>query len=92
MDKQDTEKKAEVNAPTDKEYTEIIRSNNVEVDQSYLENEGRAAKIVYYCQECKKPVTPKRIGKKLSFKCSECDKGPLAFGTEESIKNYYNIK
>jgi ribosomal protein L37AE/L43A len=82
---------AKVNAPTDKEYVEIIKSDSV-IDKAFIEQEGKAAKIVYYCTECKKPVTPKRIGKKLSFKCSECEKSPIAFGTEESIKNYYNIK
>ena len=82
---------AKINCPTDKEYVEIIDSN-ISVDRAYLENEGQPAKILYYCQECKKPVTPKRIGNKLSFKCGECDKPAVSFGTENSITSYYNIK
>ena len=91
MNETATEQPREVNAPTDKEYTEIIKSD-VEVDKAYMESEGKPAKIVYYCKECKKAVAPKRQGKKLSFKCAECDRGPLAFGTEEAINNYYKVK
>ncbi len=79
-----------VNAPTDKEYTEIIKSD-VDVDSTYTKGEGKPAKILYYCQECKQTVAPKRVGKKLSFKCSNCD-NPIAFGTESSVANYYNVK
>ena len=91
MNAEETENTQKVNAPTDKEYVDIVRSD-VEKDKAFTEADGTPAKIVYYCRECKKPVSPKRIGKKLSFKCTECDKGPIAFGTEESIKNYYNVK
>ena len=31
-------------------------------------------------------------GKKLSFRCSECNREGIAFGTENSITSYYNIK
>ena len=91
MDAEVTKNEQKINAPVDKEYVDIIKSD-VEVDKAFIEAEGQPAKIVYYCRECKKPVSPKRIGKKLSFKCAECDKGPISFGTEESIKSYYNIK
>ncbi len=80
-----------INCPTDKEYVEIINSE-VDVDKKYTEESGQPAKIMYYCRECKKPVSPKRVGKKLSFKCSECEKGAVSFGTEDSITSYYNIK
>lgn len=80
-----------INAPVDKEYTEIIKSD-LEPDKLFIEGEGQPAKIVYYCKACKKAVPPKRIGKKLSFKCSECDHGPIAFGSENSIGNYFKAK
>ena len=79
------------NCPTDKEYVQIIRSES-DTDRNFVSETGQPAKITYYCRECKKTVTPKRIGKKLSFKCSECDKEGVSFGTENSIKNFYNIK
>ena len=91
MNEEAASEKKEVNAPIDKEYTEIIKSE-VETDKAYIKDEGQPAKIVYYCKDCKKAVAPKRLGKKLSFKCGECDKGPVAFGTEESINNYYKAK
>jgi hypothetical protein len=89
----ETEENAEnkPNCPTDREYVDIIHFGS-EVDPSYLTETGQPAKIAYYCRECKKMVIPKRIGKKLSFKCSECEKENISFGTEQSITNYYNIK
>jgi len=77
--------------PTDKDYIDIIQSD-LSVDKKYIDETGQPAKIVYYCRECKKTVIPKRVGKKLSFKCGECDKEMVSFGTENSIKSYYNIK
>lgn len=80
-----------INCPTDKDYVDIINSD-LEVDKKYVDESGQPAKIMYYCQECKKPVSPKRVGKKLSFKCGECEKGAVSFGTENSITSHYNIK
>lgn len=80
-----------VHAPTEKEYTDIITSDT-EKDPKFLTQEGLPAKIVYYCRFCKKLVAAKRIGKKLSFKCEECDKNEVSFGTERSITSHYNIK
>lgn len=80
-----------LNCPTDREYVDIINSD-IKVDKKYIEESGQPAKILYYCKECKKPVTPKRIGKKLSFQCGECEKGKVSFGTENSIKSHYKIK
>ncbi len=91
MNEEETNAKVKVNAPTDKEYVDIIKSES-EIDPSFLTEKGQPAKIAYYCRECKKTVTPKRIGKKLSFKCSECEKEGVTFGTENSITSYYNIK
>lgn len=87
---QDETSDIKVNAPTDKEYTEIIRSE-VDVDPKFVEEDGQPAKIVYYCKQCKSPVSPKRVGKKLSFKCANCGEH-VSFGTEESVHNYYNVK
>lgn len=91
MTEQQEKGQIDPNCPTDKEYVDIIRSES-DIDKDYLTETGKPAKIVYYCRECKKPVTPKRIGKKLSFKCSECDTEAISFGTEGSIVNYYNVK
>lgn len=74
----------------DADYVQIIKSE-VEVDKQFIEADGVPAKIVYYCKVCKSPVTPERIGKKLSFKCTVCNR-EVSFGTETSIHNYYNIK
>lgn len=85
-----TQEPPKVNAPTDKEYVEIIKSDT-HPEKKYIEGEGEATKIIYYCRECKAPVTPKRIEKRLSFTCGQCGKH-VSFGTEESIHNYYNVK
>jgi len=79
-----------INAPTEKEYVDIIKSD-VEIDPKFITDEGQPAKIIYYCKACKSPVKPERIGKTLSFKCESCGKN-VSFGTEESVHNYYNVK
>lgn len=91
MNETEENAKDKQNCPTEREYIDIIRSES-EVDPSFLTETGQPAKIVYYCRECKKTVAPKRIGKKLSFRCSECNREGIAFGTENSITSYYNIK
>lgn len=91
MDESKPSEETKPHCPTDREYVDIINSES-EVDKKYVDDSGQPAKIIYYCRECKKPVTPKRIGKKLSFKCGECDKEQISFGTENSIGNYYNVK
>jgi len=91
MNEEKSNAETEAHCPTDKEYVDIIKSDS-KIDKKYVEEPGQPAKIAYYCRECKKPVTPKRIGKKLSFKCGECDKEQVSFGTEDSITSYYNIK
>ena len=91
MNEDESNTQSIVHAPTEKEYTDIINSDS-EKDPKFLTEEGRPAKIVYYCRECKKMVTAKRIEKKLSFRCEECGKNEVSFGTEQSIKNFYNIK
>ena len=76
--------------PTDKKYTDIIRSNT-EIDKKYLKDTGIPAKIIYYCPDCKKIIKPKRMGKKFQFSCTECKENNVAFGTEASIAKYYKI-
>ena len=87
---EDAKNPPKIYAPTNKEYTDIIKSE-VEVDEKYIQDDGVPAKIVYYCRECKSPVKPERIGKKLSFKCSNCGH-QVSFGTEASVESYYNVK
>lgn len=76
--------------PTDKNYIDIIRSE-LKVNPEYIKDPGVPAKIVYFCPQCKKLITPKRIGKKFRFSCAECRFDEIAFGTEESITNYYRL-
>ena len=76
--------------PTDKDYVDIIQSD-VEIDKKYIEETGIPTKIIYYCQDCKKIIKPKRIGKKFQFSCTECKGKNVAFGSETSIANYYKI-
>ncbi|MBU1017649.1 hypothetical protein KKA33_01320 [Patescibacteria group bacterium] len=75
---------------TDKKYIDIIRSD-IEIDKKYVNETGLAAKILYYCLDCKKLVTPKRIGKKFQFSCTECKGKEVAFGTVSSLAKYYKI-
>lgn len=75
---------------TNKEYIEIILSELL-VDRKFVDDPGLPAKIVYYCPECKKLIVPKRVGNKFRFSCSECKNDLIAFGTEQSISNYYRL-
>ena len=75
----------------DRDYVEIIKSD-IEIDKKFIDETGTPAKIIYFCKDCEKLVTPKRIGKKLRFKCDECKGENVAFGTEESIHNFFKIK
>lgn len=74
--------------PADKDYVEIIRSD-ITIDKKFLDENGMPAKIVYYCRDCEKITTPKRIGKKFQFSCSACKGDNVAFGSEKSILSYY---
>ncbi|MBN2087017.1 hypothetical protein JW758_01585 [Candidatus Peregrinibacteria bacterium] len=76
---------------TDKEYVDIIKSD-VETEAKYTNDTGEPAKIIYYCRDCEKLVKPKRVGKKLRFTCEECKGSNVAFGSEQSIANFYRIK
>lgn len=75
---------------TDKEYIDIIKSES-EIDKQFIDETGKATKITYYCGDCKKLITPKRMGKKFQFSCSECKGKNVAFGSEKSIQSYYKV-
>ena len=85
-----TDEQAGEPTPTDKEYIDIIKSN-VEIDKKFIEETGHPAKIIYFCQDCKKLIKPKRIGKKFQFSCADCKGANVSFGSEKSIANYYKI-
>jgi hypothetical protein len=74
-----------------REFIDIIKSET-DAEKKYIQETGVPAKIIYYCQDCEKMVIPKRIGKKLKFKCDVCGNENVAFGTEKSIYSYYDIK
>lgn len=56
------------------------------------EEEIAPAKLVFFCKKCEELVDAKQTKKKFTFRCPKCGKNEVAFGTEESIKNYYRIK
>lgn len=59
--------------------------------KDYAKDTGQPAKIIYFCQDCGKITTPKRVGKRFRFSCSECNGSNVSFGSEQSIMNYYRI-
>lgn len=85
-----TDPKAGEPSIIDKEYTDIIKSET-NVDKKFIDENGIATKIIYYCRECKEIIIPKRIGKKFQFSCPKCKSANVAFGSEKSIANYYKI-
>lgn len=48
-------------------------------------------KIVFYCKDCEKIVKGIKVGRKYVYKCPFCSTKNVAFGTEKSIKNFYNV-
>lgn len=50
------------------------------------------AKIVFYCKDCENLVDAHKIAKTYNYKCTACNGEKVAFGTEESISNFYKIK
>jgi len=85
-----TEQRSGEPKPANKDYIEIIKSSRP-VDPQYIKDTGLPAKIAYYCRDCKKFVKPKRVGKKFQFSCAECNHDNVAFGSEQSLRNYYKI-
>ena len=51
-----------------------------------------AAKMTFFCKNCEELVAAQQTRKKFKFACPKCGKQEIAFGTEESINNYYRIK
>ena len=79
---------------TDKPYVDIIRSDINDLDPAYYSETGKPTTIYFYSPEHKKLIRKiKRVGKKMEFVSDEEDtKGaPLAFGTKNSLMNYYKI-
>lgn len=49
------------------------------------------APLAFFCKKCKKIVAALQTRRKFQFRCPECQKQSIAFGTTESIKNYYRL-
>lgn len=73
------------------DYLEIIKSN-VDIDSSFVKDTGKPAVIKYYCKDCHAFVKPRRVGKKFRFGCSECKGDNVAFGSQQSLENYFLSK
>ena len=56
------------------------------------EDEVSAVTIIFYCKNCGKIVAATQTKKKFHFRCPDCGKTEIAFGTEQSIRNHYRIK
>jgi hypothetical protein len=85
-----TEVRAGEPKPSQKDYVEIIKSD-LQTDQKYIQETGVPAKIIYYCRDCEKIVSPSRIGKKFRFSCAVCKGENVAFGSDQSIRSYYKL-
>ena len=48
-------------------------------------------RIVFYCRDCEKIVEGVKVGRKYAYKCPACHSKDVAFGTEKSIKSFYNL-
>lgn len=54
--------------------------------------EEAKTEIVFYCKTCQKLVEkPVKVGNKYVYKCPECKKDNVAFGTKESIESHFRI-
>ena len=54
--------------------------------------EGGNNDVKFYCKNCKKLVEVEKKRNRLSFICKECRASNVAFGIQNSLENYYNIK
>ena len=52
----------------------------------------KEVKILFYCKDCRDKVDISRDQKKYVFTCKECGKKNIAYGTQESIKDFYHVK
>jgi len=48
--------------------------------------------VVFFCKDCNAIVNAKPLGNKFVYKCAVCGTKNVAFGTEESIRNFYRIE
>jgi hypothetical protein len=47
--------------------------------------------IVFFCKDCQKIVDVKPVGRKFCYRCAICDTKNVAFGTEQSVRNFYHV-
>ncbi|MBD3328335.1 hypothetical protein GF340_03450 [Candidatus Peregrinibacteria bacterium] len=48
--------------------------------------------IYFFCKDCEKIVETKPVGRKFVYKCNVCGTKNVAFGTLESLKNFYRYQ
>jgi predicted methyltransferase len=65
-------------------------SKLVEIKEGQETSEADAA-ILFYCRDCKDFREVLKHQKKLSFACKVCKGKNIAFGTKQSLKNFYRI-
>lgn len=58
-------------------------------EEEEASEKASGSQIVYFCKDCKKTIDIKNTKSK---KCPECKGKNIAYGTEKSIKNYYDFK
>lgn len=47
--------------------------------------------ILFYCRKCRAVITPMQLHKRFEYRCPTCGLD-AAFGTEKSIRGFYNYK
>ena len=52
----------------------------------------KSAKIVFFCKNCEEFIPAKQSKRSFTFCCEKCGKAQVAFGTEESLRNYYRVR
>lgn len=80
----------EILTPEGASYMDMVMPK-LEKGTEYVQEKGVPATIKYYCRDCKKEVSVKRVAGKLSFKCKECESEKVSFGIQDSIQNYYKL-
>lgn len=80
------------------EYRQIYKimhgmEGDVEVPENKDDYAGMRGAIVHYCKDCEKIIEPTKHPKKqYLFRCSECKKDNVCWGTEAAIKSHFRIK
>ncbi len=47
--------------------------------------------ILFYCRKCRAVITPMQLHKRFEYRCPTCGLD-AAFGTEKSVRGFYNYK